>query len=637
MASILSFGPALAGPISFPDGVSAPGPERLGDVLLRAGVVDATGLEQALDHQRGQDAPLGAILVASGAISGADLHAALARQAGLSRLDLRDTPCDADLVARFDPYQCLALEAVPWRDFGTTRVIAIGDPRHREAAIAALGVGAETVTVAVAKPEEIRFAITDAFKIRLRDDARELCPARFSCRAWLRARRRWPARLAPFLLAALVFAAPLAALRVLLVWVLIANAATTALRLTALFARFRLGPSKVTADAGTIRLADARKLPKVSLLVPLYQEARVARGLLEGLRALDYPAALLDIKLVLEEHDVVTRAAIEETPLPPSMEIVSVPSDAMRTKPRAMNYALPLCRGEIVGVYDAEDRPDPGQIRAVVARFAEAPPEVACLQGYLDIYNTDHGWLARCFTLEYAIWFRVILLGVQRLGIPIPLGGTTVFFRRAQLGRIGGWDAHNVTEDADLGMRLARFGFRCEMLPSTTMEEATLTPAAWVRQRSRWLKGYAVTWASHMRDPVQLWRDLGPRGFLGFQVLFLGALTSYLSIPLFWALLALSLGFHAPVWEAFPAPLRFAFFGSMITGQAVMLVIAFIAARDAGRRRLLPWIVTLPLYWPLGALAAYRAVAELFYAPFLWHKTEHGMAAGQASEDQETP
>jgi cellulose synthase/poly-beta-1,6-N-acetylglucosamine synthase-like glycosyltransferase len=403
------------------------------------------------------------------------------------------------------------------------------------------------------------------------------------------------------------------------------------LRFTALFARARLGPSRIGVGDGAIRLADARKLPRVSLLVPLYQEARVARGLLEGLRALDYPPALLDIKLVLEEHDVVTRAALEEAPLPPTMEIVSVPADAMRTKPRAMNYALPLCRGEIVGVYDAEDRPDPGQIRAVVARFAEAPAEVACLQGYLDIDNTDRGWLARCFTLEYAIWFRVILLGVQRLRIPIPLGGTTVFFRRAQLERMGGWDAHNVTEDADLGMRLARFGLRCEMLSTVTMEEATLSVPAWIRQRSRWLKGYAVTWASHMRDPVQLWRDLGPRGFLGFQVLFLGALTSYLAIPLFWVLLALTLGFDAPVWEGFPAPLRVAFFASMIAGQSVMLVIAVIAARDAGRLRLLPWIATLPFYWPLGAVAAYRAVAEVFYAPFHWHKTEHGVGAGRAA------
>ena len=173
-----------------------------------------------------------------------------------------------------------------------------------------------------------------------------------------------------------------------------------------------------------------------------------------------------------------------------------MPADALKTKPRAMNYALPFCRGDIVGVYDAEDRPDPGQIRAVVQHLQAAPPEVACVQGYLDFYNSADNWLSRCFTLEYAIWFRVVLLGVQRLGLPIPLGGTSVFFRRGVLEQIGAWDAHNVTEDADLGMRLARFGYRCEMIASTTWEEANCRVGPWIRQRSRWLKGYALTWAT---------------------------------------------------------------------------------------------------------------------------------------------
>ncbi|TPE53698.1 glycosyltransferase family 2 protein [Amaricoccus solimangrovi] len=630
MAHVLPFAPAEPGPAASPAEPAPPG--RLGDVLVGAGAIGAEALARALESQRTQDAPLGRILVADGLISAEALGDALARQSGLGRIDLDAAPADPDLVARFDPYLCLALEAIPWRDLGPLRVIVIGDPRRRAEAAAAFGAGAGEVTVALAAPTAIRAAITEVFRDRLRDDARELCPARFSCRDWLGASRRWWPRLAAGLVAASACAAPLVALRLLLVWVLIANAATMALRLTALFARYRLGPTVLEPPPGGIRRIRARRLPRVSLLVPLYREARVARGLLAGLQALDYPPALLDIKLVLEEHDTLTRAAIEETPLPPTMEVVSVPADATRTKPRAMNYALPLCRGEIVGVYDAEDRPDPGQIRAVVARFAEAPPEVACLQGYLDIYNTDRGWLARCFTLEYAIWFRVILLGVQRLGIPIPLGGTTVFFRRAQLEMMGGWDAHNVTEDADLGMRLARFGYRCEMLPTTTMEEATLTVPAWIRQRSRWLKGYAITWASHMRDPWALWRDLGARGFLGFQVLFLGALTSYLAIPLFWLTGALTYGFHVPVWQGLPWSLRLAFFVSMIAGQAIMLAIAFIAARDAGRLRLLPWVPTLCLYWPLGAVAAYRAVLEIFQAPFHWHKTEHGLGPAPLAE-----
>ena len=160
---------------------------------------------------------------------------------------------------------------------------------------------------------------------------------------------------------------------------------TMGLRLVALFARVRRRRAEPGGD--TPRLADYKKLPRVSILVPLLREEAVAQRLLEALAAMDYPAALLDIKLVLEADDAITRAAIDRAVLPPTIEVVTVPADTLRTKPRAMNYALPFCRGDIVGVYDAEDRPDPGQIRAVVAHLQAAPPEVACVQGYLDFYN----------------------------------------------------------------------------------------------------------------------------------------------------------------------------------------------------------------------------------------------------------
>jgi hypothetical protein len=263
---------------------------------------------------------------------------------------------------------------------------------------------------------------------------------------------------------------------------------------------------------------------------------------------------------------------------------------------------------------------------AVVRALQAAPPEVACVQGYLDFYNPRDNWLSRCFTIEYAMWFRVVLHGVQRLGIPIPLGGTTVFFRRRVLEAIGAWDAHNVTEDADLGMRLARFGYRCEMVASVTLEEANCHPLRWIRQRARWLKGYAITWTTHMRRPAALMRDLGWRGFLGFQVLFLGAITSYLSLPLFWAITIAAYGAGLDLWGSFPMPLMAAFLTSMVFGQAVMLAVAVLALRDSGQGRMIPWILTLPLYWPLGAVAAYRAIAEIFTSPFYWHKTEHGLA-----------
>ena len=305
-----------------------------------------------------------------------------------------------------------------------------------------------------------------------------------------------------------------------------------------------------------------------------------------------------------------------------------MPPDTLRTKPKAMNYALPFCRGDIVGVYDAEDRPDPGQIRAVVQHLQSAPPEVACVQGYLDFYNSGENWLARCFTLEYAIWFRVVLLGVQRLGLPIPLGGTSVFFRRGVLEQLGGWDAHNVTEDADLGMRLARFGYRCEMIASTTWEEANCRvaaldpPAVALAQGLRRHLGDAHAPAARRSGATS-----GPAGFFGFQTLFLGAITSYLALPLFWAAAVAGPGLRGAALAAVPGWLVW----------AVRRLDDARAGGDAGDRRRRGagtpdgrgcchgWR-RCRFYWPLGAVAAWRAIVEVFTRPSFWHKTEHGIS-----------
>jgi glycosyltransferase XagB len=625
MARVLPFSPAAIA--SRPSAPPAPEHLRLGDALIGSGVLDRGMLARALDAQQHQDQRLGRILMVSGAISDEDLLAALARQSGLGQIDLTASPSDPDLLRDIDPYGCLEIEAVPWRLIGGTLVVAIADPSRAEEVRDRFSGEELRVALALAPAAEIRRTITRQCSDRLRRDARLRCPEDYSCRGWTAPGRRRGGWVAFAAACGVSIAAPMAVLQAIMLWVLVANAATTALRLTALAARRSRTLRRSEAQAP--RLVEHRKLPRVSLLVPLLREEKVAQRLLDALAAMDYPAALLDIKLVLEEDDTVTRAAVGRAVMPPTIDVVTVPADALRTKPRAMNYALPFCEGEIVGVYDAEDRPDPAQIRAVVAHLQAAPPEVACVQGYLDFYNTDENWMSRCFTLEYAIWFRVVLLGVQRLGLPIPLGGTTVFFRREVLERIGAWDAHNVTEDADLGMRLARFGYRCEMIPSVTMEEATFRTMPWIRQRSRWLKGYAVTWATHMQRPAALWRDLGPRGFAGFQVLFLGSLTSYLSLPLFWAIGMAGLGFGFGFWSSFSGWLMWGLFASMAAGQATMVAVAVAAARDAGRPGLARWVLALPFYTTLGAVAAYRAIGEIFTRPSYWHKTEHGV--GQAA------
>jgi cellulose synthase/poly-beta-1,6-N-acetylglucosamine synthase-like glycosyltransferase len=247
------------------------------------------------------------------------------------------------------------------------------------------------------------------------------------------------------------------------------------------------------------RVPDA-ELPIYTILVPLYREAHMLPGLVHGLSHLDWPAAKLDIKLILEAVDFDTIAAARALNLPGNVEIVVVPELHPRTKPKALNYALPLARGE-----------------------------------YL-IYNARDTWLTRQFTLEYCALFDALLPALDRLRLPVPLGGTSNHFRMSALKWLMAWDPFNVTEDADLGTRLARSGYRCAMLPSTTYEEAPPRLSSWLRQRTRWLKGYVQTWLVHMRSPRSLWRELGPLGFLGFQTVVGGTILSALVHPWFYVL-----------------------------------------------------------------------------------------------------
>jgi cellulose synthase/poly-beta-1,6-N-acetylglucosamine synthase-like glycosyltransferase len=178
---------------------------------------------------------------------------------------------------------------------------------------------------------------------------------------------------------------------------------------------------------------------------------------------------------MLEADDHETREAVERLAPGPCYDIVVAPAGYPRTKPRALNIGLASAQGELLTVYDAEDDPDPSQLRRAAATFARARKSLACLQCPLTIDNSSDSWISGLFALEYAALFDVVNPGLARLRLPIPLGGTSNHFRVSTLRRLHGWDAWNVTEDADMGMRLARMGY----------EVATLTrPPSRRRRRS---------------------------------------------------------------------------------------------------------------------------------------------------------
>lgn len=377
-------------------------------------------------------------------------------------------------------------------------------------------------------------------------------------------------------------------------------------------------------------------LPVYTILAPLHDEAAVAPQLCRNLRRLDYPLAKLDIKLLVEAHDAATIAALRALDLPGAFEIVVAPAGEPRTKPRALNVALPLARGAHLVIYDAEDRPEPDQLRRAVAAFDRHGPDVACVQARLSIDHARENWLTALFAVEYAALFDVVNPGLLRLGLPIPLGGTSNHFRTPALRRIGGWDAWNVTEDADMGLRLAALGLRTADLPSTTWEEAPVTRAAWLGQRTRWMKGYMQTLITHTRSPARAARALGPARLCATLLLVGGTVAAALLYPLTLAILAaLIAGASVPGLELAPlahvrdplvlvaATIATTAFGA---GFAVSAAVALEGLRRRRRPDLAVVLPLLPLYWTAVSVAAWRALVELFRRPHHWEKTAHGLA-----------
>jgi cellulose synthase/poly-beta-1,6-N-acetylglucosamine synthase-like glycosyltransferase len=371
-------------------------------------------------------------------------------------------------------------------------------------------------------------------------------------------------------------------------------------------------------------------LPFYTILVPLFREAKVLPGLVQSLDALVYPKARLEILLVLEAVDAEMQAAVLAMRLPGNFRTILVPSGAPQTKPKALNYALPFTRGEYVVVYDAEDRPEPDQLLRALTVFRHGPANLGCVQAQLNIYNPRASWLTRQFTIEYSALFDAVLPALARLGLPVPLGGTSNHFRRETLLACGGWDPFNVTEDADLGFRIARCGWRTAILASTTWEEAPAALGPWIRQRTRWLKGWMQTYLVHTREPGRLNAELGLRGALGLHVVMGALLLSALVHPLFYLLFA----YHALAGDLL-APAETAA-GTVLWGMACInlaagylsaILVGILSVWRRGRRDLARSALGMPVAWLLMSVAAYRALTQLIRDPYLWEKTEHGVDA----------
>ena len=407
-----------------------------------------------------------------------------------------------------------------------------------------------------------------------------------------------------------------------------------------------------TAETAQIRITDEdvaaideRDLPVYTILVPMYKESRVIPKLLANLERLDYPKHKLDIRLLIEEDDKEAQELLKSiglmssytTIIVPHYTTLVLPHSLPKTKPKACNYGLINARGKYVVIYDAEDRPDPDQLKKVYLAFQRSSASCCCIQAKLNYYNSEHNLLTRWFTQEYSMWFDLLLPGLMQLNIPIPLGGTSNHFITETLKKLDAWDPYNVTEDADPGIRLYAAGCTTGIVNSRTWEEANSKLGNWIRQRSRWIKGYMQTWLVHMRFPLRLLKQVGLKGMLGLQVITLATPLLPLINPFLWLMVLLWFTtYYQLIPRLFPGPIYYLAAIELLVGNFLFIFSNVIgiywvvnelhASEDyALSFRLVKYALLTPVYWILMSVAAYKAAWQLITKPFYWEKTEHGL------------
>jgi cellulose synthase/poly-beta-1,6-N-acetylglucosamine synthase-like glycosyltransferase len=368
------------------------------------------------------------------------------------------------------------------------------------------------------------------------------------------------------------------------------------------------------------------ELPEYTILVPLYREADSLPGLVEALDAMDYPKTKLDVQLLLEEDDKETLAVAQALPLGAHYRLVVAPHSLPKTKPKACNIGLAQARGKYLVIYDAEDRPEPDQLKKAVAAFKRVGPEVICLQAKLNFYNQNKNLITRWFTAEYSMWFDLSLPGLGSLNAPIPLGGTSNHFITEKLCELRGWDAHNVAEDCDLGIRLCRRGYRTRMLDSTTWEEACSQWRYWIRQRSRWVKGYIQTFLVHNRRPARLVREIGWRNTINFYLTVGGVFVGFLVNPIYWVLAGVwFVGRWEPLTQLFPGSVFFLAATCLFLGNFVFVYTCALGCARRGLWGLVKYALLVPPYWFMLSVGAWKGLIQLLYRPFYWEKTKHAL------------
>ena len=613
----------------------SPSDRTLGDLLVGRRLITPAQLDEVVALAERWSVRLGDALLARNWIEPRLYYEAYAQNFDLPFVGLLDEPPDRALLSADDVDTYAHRLTMPWRRHDGRLAIATAEPGPETLLFARQHWGTAIEFVVVSKFDivfAIQTAFADSLSHRAVHELAELDPDMSAQTVFTPGQITFGYVLLSLTLLGFAFApiATLIALNIAMGMFYLGNFIFKGILVSVGGRRSAAMDQAIAIEARALREED---LPVFTVLVPMFREGKMVPGLARALRALDYPLGKLDIKIVLEAGDRETIEAARTLGLEGVFEIILVPPSKPQTKPKACNFALRFARGEYLVIYDAEDRPEPDQLRKVVATFRRSPPNTACLQCRLNYYNAAENWLTRMFTLDYALWFDHMLPGLERLNMPIPLGGTSNHFRTAVLRELHAWDPFNVTEDADLGIRIGQKGYRVGVVDSTTFEEASCQTGNWIRQRSRWIKGYMQTLLVHTRRPLHLIRHAGPLGFLGFVFFIGGTVLTGLLNPIFWALylcwLVASVGSFDML---FPPILLFLALFNLLAGNGAFIYLTMLAPIHRRWLDLIPYSLTVFGYWVLMSIAAYKALYQLLRDPFFWEKTHHGVSQYRAPE-----
>ncbi len=603
----------------------------VGERLVEAGILTREQLERALELHDKTGVRVGAALVTLGYATELELAATIAEQSGLAFVDLFAAQADPAVARLVSPEVARERGILPILDDGTAVMIASTEIFDPEELGRIPGLAGRAVFPVVVTEGALDRALNEIW----REEYIHIAAAQLMSRSpddsarWVLSRGQ-KAFFVGLIVVTLVGLAVNAVVTV-----------TTYVTLSTLFyvafsaykfflAYVAMGTTlEIEVTPEELALLDERELPVYTILIPVYKEARVFPIIAKAIARLDYPKTKLDVKVLLEEDDVETIDVARRSGLPSYVDLIVVPRGQPKGKPKACNYGLIHAKGEYVVIFDAEDIPEPDQLKKAFVAFRKGDATLACVQAKLNYFNRDQNLLTRWFTTEYSMWFDLFLPGLDASGAPIPLGGTSNHFRTARLRDLGAWDPHNVTEDADLGMRLYKRGWTTAVIDSTTFEEANSELYNWIRQRSRWVKGYIQTYLVHMRHPLRLYRQIGLKAFISFQFVVGGTFFGFLVNPLYWLLTAAWFLFHwGLIREIFPSPVFYLGAVGLYLGNFAFTYLNVAGCIRRQYNDMVKYALLSPIYWAFMSVAAWKGFIQLFYKPSYWEKTDHGLYHG---------